>query len=143
MKPRILSVAMVGVIVALLIAVVPGPAQAEPCPNSTCVYPPETSPHVTHSWSKTAPYWGDCPTGYACAIVPYNGGYTFFKFYYYGTYSLSNWYGRGSVYNHQTDGASMRLYDRNGAQLACIKAEWPWSGNWDPVWSVRLTALPC
>ncbi|MBE3200184.1 MULTISPECIES: hypothetical protein [Parafrankia] len=85
-----------------------------------------------------------CPYNYGCAYVPYGGGWYVFKFYYYRTYYLSNWFGVGPVVNFQSAGAAMRLYNSAGAQITCIPADSaPTTANWDPVWSIRLTSSPC
>jgi hypothetical protein len=88
-----------------------------------------------------------CDSGFACAKVPYSNGWYIFKFYNYGTYGLSNWFGEGIAFNSQTGAAAMRLYDGSGNQVECIPggppAHYDDSENWDPIWSIKLTSSPC
>ncbi len=112
------------------------PALATPAPS--------TSPSVTHQF---VPDGGGftCESGYACAGVPYSTGVYVFKFYYYGSYSLSYWFNTGFVINNQTGGAAFRIYNSSGGQVRCFPASPnPQNGvDWDPIWSVRLTSSGC
>jgi len=105
---------------------------------------PSTSPAVTHvylpSGSSTT-----CPSGYACAAVPYGSGWYVFKFYDYGGYSLSYWGGKGQVVNNQTGTAAMRIDNVNGGQVRCFPPTGIVVGDidWDPIWRVRLTSSGC
>ncbi|MFD0904613.1 hypothetical protein [Actinomadura sediminis] len=104
---------------------------------------PSTSPAVTRVF---VPSGGStsCPSGYACAGVPYGSGAYVFKFYRYGSYSLSYWGGRGVLYNHQTGGAAARYDNSGGGQIGCVPAGVLRNGvNWDPVWRIRLTSAGC
>jgi hypothetical protein len=103
---------------------------------------PTTSPAVSRQFLTNRNDF-DCPNGYGCALVPYGNGYYFFKFYNYGTYYLSYWSGTEAAFNAQTDGAAMRLYDSSGSQVKCIPAyDWDYV-DWEPIWSISLTASPC
>ncbi|MCO5972444.1 hypothetical protein [Actinoallomurus soli] len=104
---------------------------------------PSTSPAVEHEF--VGPNGSvDCPSGYACAGVPYSTGALVFKFYTYGSYALSYWHGTGFVANVQTGGAATRLYDGNGGAAGCIPAGVGQNGiNWDPIWTIALTASHC
>lgn len=110
---------------------------------------PTTSPAaVSRTFSTT---WGfTCESGYACALVPYGNGWYTFKFYYYGTYYMSNWSGIGVAYNDQTGGAAMRLLNSSGGQIECIRgvgadgiAHFDDAVDWGPIWRIRLTASNC
>jgi hypothetical protein len=60
--------------------------------------------------AQAATYQG-CPDGYVC-IYPnasWNGGRPSLKYYYYGTYNLSNQFGVKRVLNAQTGGAIARF----------------------------------
>ena len=93
--------------------------------------------------------WGfTCEPGLACASVPYGGGWYVFKFYAYGTYNLSNWYGTDTAFNDQTGGAAMRLYNGSNAQVECIRGQDPiahfdMNVNWTPIYKIRLTSSAC
>ena len=65
---------------------------------------PTTSPAAARRYWISGAHYLTCETGYVCAAVPYGGGYYVFKFYYYGTYKLSYWYGTGYLANRQTGG---------------------------------------
>lgn len=83
-----------------------------------------------------------CAQGWACATVPYANGWYLFSFYQYRTYNLSNWSGVGGTFNNQHSNASMRLYNGSNVQVLCIPAGGP-DVNWNPIWSIRLSATPC
>lgn len=112
------------------------PAQAAPAPT--------TSPAAAvRYWKPLGGSWL-CETNYACASVPYNGGEYIFKFYNYGSYYLSNWFGPYSpAINNQTGGAAMRLYNGSGVQVKCIPAPGLDYQSWDPIWRIDLTSTPC
>jgi hypothetical protein len=132
---------VVGVLVSLVVAVagivaVESPANAASAPTTS---PVAASRTFQTTWNP------DCPSDYACAWVPYGNGRYLFKFYRYGTYYLSNWFGEeGYAANNQTGGAAMRLYDSRNVQVQCIPGGFGEAFvDWNPVWSIRLTATPC
>jgi hypothetical protein len=110
---------------------------------------PTTSPAAaSRTFSTTSGF--TCESGYACALVPYANGWYTFKFYYYGTYYLSNWLGTGVAFNDQTGGAAMRLLDSSGGQLECIPgvgsdgiAQFDNDVDWGPIWRIQLTSSNC
>ena len=136
MRRKILSIGVAAVVTALLVAVAATPAQA--------ASPPNTSPAAaSRQWTPNGGY--ACEWGYVCTQIPYGGGYYVFKFYYYGRYNLSNWFGYTYTINAQTGGAALRLYDQYGSQVLCLGGpnhykDWV---NWDPIWSIALTSTPC
>lgn len=104
---------------------------------------PTTSPVVQHTYLKQGEHT-TCPSGYACAAVPYSTGAYVFKFYEYGGYSLSYWGGTSEALNNQTGGAAMRLDNVNGTQVRCIAPPaHVYDADWDPIWRIRLTASSC
>jgi hypothetical protein len=109
---------------------------------SVAASPPTTSPVVENWWYDSRGGFPQCPYHYACAHVPWYSGFYFFKFYYYGTYKLYNWYGWGWASNNQSGFAAMRLLDVNRHQVTCLVPAL-WSVNWDPIWYIRLTSSPC
>ncbi len=122
-------------------AVIQLPSQTSPA--SIAAAAPTTSPAVQRDWIPNGSTY-ECDRGYACATVKYGAGYYVFRFYYYGTYALSNWYGDGYVLNNQTGGAAVRVLDVHGGQLLC-ESRSPWSRYvvWDPAWYIRLTSSSC
>ncbi|SNT36134.1 hypothetical protein SAMN05421812_10515 [Asanoa hainanensis] len=139
MKRKVLSVGLVGVLIALLTAVLtPTAALAAPTPSTS----PRVIPELTN---QIVP---QCPTGYACAVVYRDGpgiGFRYvFRFYHYGTYNLSNWITGGQAFNMQMDDASMRLLGQNGAEIECIPPNDPDPAlDWNPVWKIQLSPTPC
>ncbi len=136
MKRKIRNIGMVvGVLAALLAGTAATPAQA--------TSPPTTSP-AAYSRVYQSDYHYTCESGFACVAVSYGNGFYIFKFYYYGTYYLSNWYNFGLIRNSQTDGAAMRFYDVNGSQVGCVPPGGQDTyGLLDAIWSIRLTASSC
>jgi hypothetical protein len=131
--------AAVAVLAALLTVIVaPAPAQA--------VSAPTTSPSAAVRYWTTDIEGITCESGYACATVPYGSGVYVFKFYYYGTYYLSNWYGWGWGINNQTGGAAMRILNSSGGQMQCIApppVQWTTDVYWTPVYRIQLTSSSC
>lgn len=88
-----------------------------------------------------------CPLGYAC-IYPENAGWNndqpSLKFYYFGTYQLSNQYGTHYVLNNQVGGASFWLCtDWRGNACAQFVPIAGWRAvNLTPINSVKLSATP-
>jgi hypothetical protein len=111
-------------------------------PLSTSSGPaPTTSPAAKERyWASGGGFY--CYTGYVCATVPYEGGYYVFKFYNYGTYRLSSWYGLGRLINNQSGGASARLQNKYGDEIGCMPRG-EVDINWDPIWYLQLTIPPC
>ncbi|WP_405059244.1 hypothetical protein OG474_41870 [Kribbella sp. NBC_01505] len=105
---------------------------------------PTTSPAVSRQFVPSGQQV-NCPTGYACAVViAIGGGGYFFKFYNYGTYTLSNWTGIGEYRNYQTGGAAFRAYGSAGQSLGCMAAGTGSNEiNWNPIYTLKLTAAPC
>jgi hypothetical protein len=110
---------------------------------------PTTSPAAASRTFSTT-FGFDCESGYACALVPYRNGWYTFKFFNYGTYFLSNWFGHGVGFNDQTGGAAMRLRDSSGVQLECIRgvgsdgvAHFDDDVDWGPIWRIQLTSSGC
>jgi hypothetical protein len=140
MRRKIRHIGMVGVLTALLTAIVaPTPAQAASAPTTS----PSAASRVFQSNSAFT-----CESGYACAAVPYGSGWYIFKFYNYGTYYLSNWYGTGTAFNDQTGGAAMKLYNSSGTQVECIQGQTPEAHydqnvDWTPIGNIRLTSSTC
>jgi hypothetical protein len=139
-KRKILSIGLAAVLAAALTAVAATPALAASAPTTS----PAAASRV-FQWNQDF----NCESGYACATVPYAGGYYIFKFYYYGTYSLSNWLNIGIAFNDQTNAAAMRLRDGNGTQVECIRGQidgvahfddWV---DWNPIWRIQLTSSGC
>ncbi len=144
-RAAVASLALVTSLLATGATVIPAHANqpddgltAAPAPNTSPAaavrqYLPPGSPNV------------HCDVGYACASVPYggNGGYYWFKFYKYGTYTLSNWYGVGGADNTQGFGAAMRILGANGQQRACVAPPVRDLFDWTPVYYIKLTAAPC
>jgi len=131
------TIVVIGLLLGLLVTGAP------PAPAVT--YTPNTSPPAAVRYEYYGSGGLQCQSGYACTTLEYPAGVIrwVFKFYYYGTYSLSHWSGTGWAANSQTGGAAMRLLDRNGYQITCVPAgDWRYV-NWDPVWFIRLTSSPC
>jgi hypothetical protein len=140
MKRKMSYLGAAGLLGALGTAVIaPAPAQAASAPTTS----PAAASRVYHStWGFT------CESGYACASVPYGSGWYVFKFYNYGTYSLSNWFGTDTAFNDQTGGAAMRLSNGSDVQVECIAGQTPEAHfdtdvNWTPIYKIRLTASTC
>ena len=136
---RLRKLAVIGVLLAVLAVIgAPTPAQAVPPPST---WP--TASQVLFTTNLNNINVG-CPYHHGCAVVPYGNGWYVFKFYYYGIYYLSYWLGSGFVINYQSAGAAMRFYNSAGVQVLCLPAESaPIRMNWDPIWSIQLTASPC
>jgi hypothetical protein len=84
-----------------------------------------------------------CPSGYAC-IYPegagWNGDHPSLKFYYYGSYKLSNQLNYHYVLNNQTGGALFRFctdWSGNTCPFTLPAGYWT-SYNLTPINSVRL-----
>ncbi|MBN1170841.1 MAG: hypothetical protein JXA67_01590, partial [Micromonosporaceae bacterium] len=91
-KIRHIAMTIVTVLATLpAILMAPAPAQAAAAPT--------TSPTPASRYFTTNIEAIGCASGYVCAVVPYGDGVYVFKFYTYGTYYLSNWYGTGFVTN--------------------------------------------
>jgi hypothetical protein len=104
---------------------------------------PSTSPVVPHQFLGPGQS-AYCDEQDACAAVPYSNGFYFFKFKAYRGYALSNWFGTGTLINHQTQSAGARWDNVNGTQLGCVAAGSRRDNiNWSPVWRIRLSAAPC
>ncbi|GAA5186061.1 hypothetical protein GCM10023322_31460 [Rugosimonospora acidiphila] len=157
MKRKILSIGLVGIVAALLTAVVvPTSAQAangsdtvrEQSPSAVLLAAPTTTPSAASRVFQTNRDYS-CPVGDACAVVPYANGWYIFKFYNYGTYYLSNWSGTDQAFNNQTGGAAMRLQNNSGGQLQCLHGiinlvgGYNPSVNWGPVYRIQLTSSLC
>jgi hypothetical protein len=111
-----------------------GPSLAEP-PTS---WP---APRNRYLWPNQYP---PCSSGYGCAAVPWAGQYYIFDFYYYETYALSDWLGRGTIHNNQTGGAAVRLLNRDGSERHCIPTGvGRLTVDWTPIWYIRLTPSRC
>ncbi|RFS82083.1 hypothetical protein D0T12_27940 [Actinomadura spongiicola] len=105
--------------------------------------PPSTSPSVAQEFVKDGGTF-TCPSQYACAALPGSSGAHVFKFYKYGSYSLSYWLGKGSFANNQVDGAAARYDNVEGSQVGCVPAGILRNGiDWYPIWRIRLTAARC
>src|SRR5688572_20604442 len=105
---------MAGVLGAALTIVAATPAHAAPAPTTS----PAAASRVFQNNEDFL-----CADGYVCATVPYGSGFYIFKFYNYGTYYLSNWFGVGIVFNNQTGAAAARLRNSSGSQLQCIPGQ--------------------
>lgn len=133
---RRVGTTVAAVLAALTIIIVaPAPAHA--------AGPPTTSPSAAVRYFSTNFDDYSCASGYACVQIPYGNGWYVFKFYYYGTYYLSDWYGSGFPFNHQTDGAAMRLLNSSGGQIQCIPPITAPEVNFDAVYRIQLTSSAC
>jgi hypothetical protein len=120
-------------------ATTPAAPLAQPAPP-----PPTTSPPAESRIFVPVGGSFTCAPGRACAVVPFSNGAYVFKFFQYGRYGLSNWFGTGAVLNNQTGVAATRLDNNNGTQLLCVPAGTGRNGvGWDPVWFIRLTPSAC
>jgi len=138
MERKVLSVGMVGVLIALLTAVLaPASAQAAATPSTS----PKVIPHLTTEVNPT------CQDGYACAVIYVDDSAPrmryVFRFYYYQTYELSNWNMSGWAVNRQTGTAKMRLLDQYGGLIDCVPPGHYASPHWGPVWKIQLTPNAC
>lgn len=105
---------------------------------------PATVPSVPAKYYGNAGDIPKCRPGHVCATVAYGGKYRVFDFYRYGTYGLSDWHGRGTAVNEQAGGAAARVYDRSGAETACVAAGTAIAGvNWDRAGKIKLTTARC
>ncbi|MWA05997.1 hypothetical protein F8568_037725 [Actinomadura sp. LD22] len=105
---------------------------------------PSTSPSVPHENYGNVGDIPKCRPGHVCAAVAYDGKYHVFDFYRYGTYRLSNWRGRGALVNEQAGGAAARIYDRSGAETACVAAGTATAGaDWNRAAKIKLTTVRC
>jgi len=130
------KISAIGMVVAASTALAVAPASAATAPS--------TSPSVSHTYYSNPANIPACKSGYGCAIVAYGSGYYVFNFYNYGTYSLSNWNGRGGLTNKQTGGAAVRVYNKSGTQIDCLSpANITYELDWTPAWSIKLTASGC
>jgi len=138
-KRKVLSIGMVGVLVALLTAVLtPTAAQAAATPSTS----PRVIPELTNQIVPA------CNPGYACAVVnrdgPNSGFRYVFRFYYYQTYNLSNFVNVGMAINRQYGDASMRLLGQNGNLIECIPGnDQDPAVDWNPVWKIQVSPTPC
>ncbi|GAB1689089.1 hypothetical protein [Krasilnikovia sp. M28-CT-15] len=99
---------------------------------------------TTATAAQAATYQG-CPDGYVCLYpenAGWNGGHPSYKWYYYGSYNLSNQYGIHRIYNNQTGGAKAWLCNGwNGTNCPVYQPAGSYSDtNFTPINSVKLTA---
>lgn len=85
-----------------------------------------------------------CPLGYVC-LYPQNAGWNngvpSHRWFYYGSYNLSNQFGTHRFFNNQTDGAKAWTclnYGGTNCPTYQIANSW-WDYNFTPINSVKLT----
>ncbi len=125
------------------------PAIAPAMASAATSAPPSTSPSVFSCNGKDdIDHWTactKCASGYACAFMCcYNNANYFFRFYTGGTYSLYYWHNSENFYNHQTGGWTVKTYGQSGNLLHCYAPRTAYyTVDWDPVWSLKLSAQAC
>jgi hypothetical protein len=94
--------------------------------------------------AHAATYQG-CPDGWVCLYpqdTGWNGGRPSHKWYYYGSYNLSNQFGTHRFFNNQTGGAkAWTCLNYGGTNCPTYQpaGSW-WDYNFTPINSVKLTA---
>ncbi|HEX4832582.1 MAG TPA: hypothetical protein VH478_15975 [Trebonia sp.] len=142
-KYRVIATLSLAAAAVLAATVAPGTARA-----STATPSPSISPATTKVVVPLTNIYGyKCPSGNLCLWV-YDpnatngrGAYDVFDLDACHTYSVSYWHGSATYEDNQTGGVTSYFYGQSGNTLThftptgdTIKT---YSGDWDPVWSVK------